>query len=137
RDWSSDVCSSDLGPRRVPGCGWCPAMATSEPEFVVDFPTLWVVPEWIEAHCIIPDGPRKGDPFELYQWQLWCTANHYRVKSDARVGQLSTAFHYRRSQVVAPQKTGKGPWSATIISAEALGPVLFAGWAAGGELYRC
>jgi len=112
-------------------------MATSEPEFVVDFPTLWVVPEWIEAHCIIPDGPRKGDPFELYQWQLWCTANHYRVRPEAEVGQLATAFHYRRSQVVAPQKTGKGPWSASIVVAEALGPVLFAGWARGGETYRC
>lgn len=112
-------------------------MATSEPEFVVDFPTLWVVPEWIEAHCIIPDGPRKGDPFELYRWQLWCTANHYRVRPEAEVGQLATGFHYRRSQVVAPQKTGKGPWSASIVVAEALGPVLFAGWAAGGELYRC
>lgn len=113
-------------------------MATKrEPEFVVSWPTLWIVPDWIEQHCIIPDGWRKGEPFVMYDWQLWCTVNHYRVRPDAQVGQLSTAFHYRRSQVVAPQKTGKGPWSATIVSAEALGPVLFAGWAAGGESYRC
>lgn len=106
-------------------------------EFTVDFPTLWVVPAWIERHCTIPDGDCKGDPFELYTWQLWATVNHYRVKPTAKVGQKATAFHYRRSQVIAPQKTGKGPWSATIISAEGLGPTRFDGWAASGERYRC
>lgn len=107
------------------------------PEFVVDFPTLWIVPDWIEHHCPVPDGFRAGEDMELYPWQLWCTANHYRVRPGARVGQLATAFHYRRSQVVAPQKTGKGPWSATIVLAEAAGPVVFNGWARGGERYRC
>ncbi|MFI6105833.1 hypothetical protein [Streptomyces sp. NPDC051310] len=105
--------------------------------FLVDFPTLWVVPDWIEEHCPIPDGFRAGERMELYPWQLWCTANHYRVRPEAAVGQLAPAFHYRRSQVVAPQKTGKGPWSATIVLAEAVGPVVFAGWARGGERYRC
>ncbi|MFH8369187.1 hypothetical protein [Streptomyces sp. NPDC018031] len=106
-------------------------------EFLVDFPTLWVVPDWIEEHCPIPDSFRAGERMELYPWQLWCTANHYRVRPEATVGQLAPAFHYRRSQVVAPQKTGKGPWSATIVLAEAVGPVVFAGWARGGERYRC
>lgn len=110
---------------------------TGTDDFVVDFPTLWVVPDWIEAHCPIPDGFHLGEELELYPWQLWSTVNHYRVKPNAQPGQLATAFHYRRSQVVAPQKTGKGPWSATIICAEAVGPVVFAGWARGGELYRC
>jgi hypothetical protein len=108
-----------------------------DPGFLVDFPTLWVVPDWIEEHCPIPDGFRAGERMELYPWQLWCTANHYRVRPEATVGQLAPAFHYRRSQVVAPQKTGKGPWSATIVLAEAVGPVVFAGWARGGERYRC
>jgi hypothetical protein len=107
------------------------------PDFVVDFPALWVVPAWIERHCTIPDGDAKGEPFRLYDWQLWCTINHYRVRPRAKVGQKAPAFTYRRSQVVAPQKTGKGPWSATIISAEAVGPVVFAGWAAPGDVYRC
>ncbi|MFD9905622.1 hypothetical protein [Streptomyces sp. NPDC059063] len=105
--------------------------------FVVDFPTLWIVPDWIEAHCPVPDGFRAGEPLELYPWQLWCTVNHYRVKPEATRGQLAPAFHYRRSQVVAPQKTGKGPWSATLVLAEAAGPVVFNGWARGGERYRC
>lgn len=110
-------------------------MGTSS--FTVDFPTLWIVADWIEAHCPIPDGFHAGEPLELYEWQLWSTVNHYRVRPDAEVGQLATAFHYRRSQVVAPQKTGKGPWSATITAAEAVGPVVFGGWAEGGEVYRC
>jgi hypothetical protein len=112
------------------------------PEFVVDFPTLWVVPYWIEAHCPVPDGHHQGEDLELYPWQLWCTVNHYRVKPSAVLmpggrPRGATAFQHRRSQVVAPQKTGKGPWSATIVLAEAAGPVLFAGWARGGERFRC
>ena len=116
-------------------------------DYVVDFPTLWVVPDWIEQHCIIPDGPHKGDPFEMYDWQLWSTVNHYRVKRTAQPAWSSkangervspaSAFHNRRSQIVAPQKTGKGPWSAAGISAEAVGPTTFSGWATGGEAYDC
>jgi hypothetical protein len=113
------------------------AAANATDGFVVDFPTLWVVPDWIEAHCPVPDGDRRGEDLELYPWQLWCTVNHYRIKPGARPGQLASAFFYRRSQVVAPQKTGKGPWSATIVLAEAAGPTVFCGWASGGEKYRC
>jgi hypothetical protein len=106
-------------------------------EFVVDFPTLWVVADWMEEHCPVPDGFRRGERMEMYPWQLWCTVNHYRVKPTARVGQLAPAFHHRRSQIVAPQKTGKGPWSAALVLAEAAGPVVFDGWARGGERYEC
>jgi hypothetical protein len=106
-------------------------------EFLVTFPVLWVAIDWAEAHCVIPDGFRQGEAFELYPWQLWCTANHYRVKPSARRGQLATAFHNRRSQIVGPQKLGKGPWAALLIAMEAAGPVVFAGWAEGGELYQC
>ena len=106
-------------------------------EFIVDFPTMWVVPDWMEAHLPVPGGFRAGEPMELYPWQLWCTVNHYRVKPQATFGQRSAAFHYRRSQVVAPQKTGKGPWSAAVTLAEMVGPAVFAGWAKGGEVYRC
>ncbi len=113
-------------------------MAATPEDWVVDFPTLgFLVADWVEAHCIIPDGFRKGEPFRPYTWQLWATVNHYRVKPTATLGQLAPAFYNRRSQVVAPQKTGKGPWSATIVAAEALGPVLFAGWASGGEVFDC
>jgi hypothetical protein len=117
-------------------------MATETDEFVVDFPTLgYLGADWISQHCIVPDGFKKGQSFEMSDWQLWCTVNHYRVKVDAvwdpDAPVVSTNFFYRRSQVVAPQKTGKGPWAAAIIALEGLGPTVFVGFAAGGEFYEC
>jgi hypothetical protein len=112
-------------------------MATGPDEYVVDFPTLWVAIDWTEAHCVVPDRDRKGRPFVHYVWQLWCAVNWYRIKPSAKLGQLATAFFYRRMQIVAPQKTGKGPLSAAFIKAQALGPVVFDGWAEGGEIYYC
>ena len=118
-------------------------MARTADRYVVDFPTLYIVPAWIQRHCIVSDGFLKGRPFKMYDWQLWCTLNHYRVKPDAEALDANgyptrgAAFFYRRSQVVGPQKTGKGPWSATIVCAEAVGPVLFAGWAQEGDIYDC
>jgi hypothetical protein len=106
-------------------------------QFVVDFPTLWIACDWVERHCVVPDGFRKAEPFVMYDWQLWCTVNHYRIKPTAVRGQLAPAFHFRRSQVVAPQKIGKGPWTAAICALEAVGPCVFDGWAAGGETYDC
>lgn len=107
-------------------------------EYVVDFPTLgFLVADWKEAHCTIPDGFRMGEPFVETDWQLWATVNHYRVKPTATVGQLAPAFHFRRSQIILPQKAGKGPWSASDALAQAVGPVVFDGWAAGGEVYDC
>ncbi|HWU21543.1 MAG TPA: hypothetical protein VN088_08460 [Nocardioides sp.] len=64
-------------------------------------------------------------------------AAHYLVRGAAKVGDLGTAFVYRRSQVVAPQKAGKSPLEAAQVCLESVGPALFAGWAAGGELYDC
>jgi hypothetical protein len=113
----------------------------TEPEFVIDFPTLWVSLDWVEAHCVIPDGFRKGSPFKLLGWQGWCFANFYRVKPDAlwvpNNPVLAPAFFYRRSQVVLPQKAGKGPYTAAHVCLEGVGPALFAGWAQGGETYDC
>lgn len=111
-------------------------------DWVVDFPSLgFLCADWVEAHCIVPDGFSLGQPFVMDGWQLWCVVNHYRVRrgiefNAARPAQ-ATAFHYRRSQVVGPQKTGKGPWSAAVTTFEAVGPCLFAGWARGGEVFRC
>jgi hypothetical protein len=119
------------------------------PDYTVDFPTLWVVPAWIEQHCIIPDGFRKGRPFTMYDWQLWVTVNHYRIRTGAAQNPdflagdpdalpvLTAAFHFRRTQVIAPQKTGKGPWSAAIVCAEAVGPVLFYDWAKVNDIFSC
>ena len=113
----------------------------SESVGVVDFPTLGdLIDGWIEHHCFVPGGVLRGKPFHQYDWQFWCTANHYRVREDAKwagVPILNQAFTYRRSQVVAPQKTGKGPWTACLAAVEAVGPSTFGGWATAGERYLC
>jgi hypothetical protein len=66
---------------------------------------------------------------------------HYRIREEAEWKPdeplLAQAFVYRRSQIMAPQKTGKGPWAAGITAAEAVGPVVFGGWAEAGDGYAC
>jgi hypothetical protein len=108
---------------------------------IVDFRALFVALDWIEAHCVIPDKFRKGDPFELLGWQAWCLVNFYRVKPTVKWNPydpvLAPAFHYRRAQIVLPQKAGKGPYTAAHVCLEGVGPALFAGWARGGEVYDC
>jgi hypothetical protein len=106
------------------------------------FPSLgFLVADWIEAHCVIPDGFRAGRPFVLYDEQLTFIVNHYRLKPTVQWNPVSPvlapAFVYRRSQLVRPQKWGKAPLTAAQICAEGVGPVLFADWAAGGEVYDC
>ena len=39
--------------------------------------------------------------------------------------------------MVGPQKFGKGPFAGALVAAQARGPVLFDGWAEGGEVYDC
>ncbi|MGW4986324.1 hypothetical protein ACWEQ3_01555 [Streptomyces mirabilis] len=92
---------------------------------------------WIESHAVIPDGFRQGERFEFLPWQLKVASNFYRVRADATLGQKSTAFVYRRAQVIMSQKSGKGPFAAAVVLAEAAGPTVFAGFAQGGEQYRC
>lgn len=109
---------------------------------VVDFPTLGhLLDGWYEAHAKVPAGFARGEDFKQADWQFWCTANHYQVRPDAewipKRPLLNQAFVFRRSQIVGPQKSGKGPWSAAITAGEAVGPTVFAGWAKRGERYEC
>lgn len=98
---------------------------------------MWVVPAWVEAHCVIPDQDKRGEPFLLGEAQATFMLNHYDVKASAAPGMKGDAFRFRRSQLVRSQKWGKSPLVAAFVCVEAVGPVLFDGWAAGGELYRC
>jgi hypothetical protein len=110
-------------------------------QFVVEWPTMFITVDWVEAHCVIPDQFSAGEPYLLADWQEWFFLNHYRVKPTARLTRSpavgAPAFWYRRSQVVMPQKAGKGPMTAAQCCLEAVGPSMFAGWAEGGEVYRC
>lgn len=114
----------------------------ASPEFAIDFPTLGDLADgWIEQHCRVPAGFARKKPFKMADWQFWCTANHYRVRPDAEWiperPLLNQAFHYRRSLIVAPQKTGKGPSSAATVAFEAVGGSVFGGWARRGDRYEC
>ena len=105
-------------------------------------PTLgFLSADWIEAHLVIPDGFDMGKPFVVDGWQLYCTVKHYLVRPKLiyvpERPPRNQAFVFRRSQVVGPQKTGKGPWSASITLFEAVGPCQFAGWAIEGDAYFC
>lgn len=104
------------------------------PAYRGEFPSLgWLVGEWIEANCVVPDGELAGQPFlltrEMWEFLVW----HYRLKLSATPERWKSAWAYRRSQLVRPQKWGKGPFAAAMICAEAVGPVLFAGWDSDGE----
>lgn len=134
-------------------------------EFLVTFPTLGDLADaWITQHCRVPKGFARGKPMKFADWQFWCMANRYRIREDAVfvdpavVGELleaiaagesdteitsddvpllNQAFYYRQTLIVAPQKTGKGPWSAASVAFEACGPSVFGGWAGDGDVYRC
>lgn len=103
--------------------------------------TMFVAPEWIEAHCIVPDGFRKGREFRLYEYQLRYLAAFYLVKGDVEFDPgnpvLAPAFVYRRGLLVGPQKLGKGPHTAAHVCLEGVGPALFAGWAGKDDGYAC
>jgi len=99
-----------------------------------EVPTLgYDVADWIEDFCVIPDGEHGGEPFILTDEQRTFLAHHYRLRETAQVGDLAKAFTYRRSILVRPQKWGKGPLTAAIICAEAVGPTIFDGWDSDGQ----
>ena len=44
-----------------------------------EFPTLgYLVAEWIEADCVIPDGERTGEPYVLTDEMLRFLLHYYR-----------------------------------------------------------
>ncbi|MDP8928663.1 MAG: hypothetical protein M3O70_08845 [Actinomycetota bacterium] len=102
---------------------------------------MTVVPSWIEAHCVVPDGFRKGAPFRLYDYQLRYFANFYLVRRDVQFDPdapvLGPAFVYRRGLLVGPQKLGKGPHTGAHVCVEGVGPALFAGWAGPDDGWVC
>lgn len=108
------------------------------PQEAGEFPTLgWLIGEWIEEHCIIPDGPRRGESYEL-TGEMWQHLLHvYRLDPRAKVHPkyprpVDGLRHYG-SQLRRSQKWGKDPFVATKAIAHSLGPVQWDGWDAAGE----
>lgn len=104
-----------------------------------EFPTLgFLVCEYIEAKCVVPDRDQMGDPFVPTDEQYRFALNHYRINPNARFDRQlrrwrGAFFHERGSQLTRPQKWGKGPWAGALVCAEADGPALFDGWDAKGQ----
>jgi len=102
---------------------------------------MYVALDWIERHCVVPDGFRKGEPFRMYRWQLTYLAHFYLVRGVVRWLPdrpiLSPAFVYRRGLLVGPQKLGKSTHTAAHTCLEGVGPALFAGWADSDDGYVC
>ena len=54
------------------------------PDYDGDFPSLgWQVVDWIEAHCVIPDGDHKGAPYILTDEMVEFLVHHYRIRETA------------------------------------------------------
>jgi len=98
------------------------------------FPTLgYDVGEWIEAHCVIPDGYRQGQPYRLTD-EMWRFLLHfYRLDPEAEPWPGPVALQHTGGQLRRSQKWGKDPFAAAICWAEALGPTRFDGWTAQGD----
>lgn len=101
-------------------------------------PTLSnLIGQWIERHCVVGDSDRQGQPYRLTE-EMWAFLDaHYGVRPSATPERPASAWLYRRSQLIRPQKWGKGPFSAAIICVEAVGPAVFDGFARRGDAYRC
>jgi hypothetical protein len=99
-----------------------------------EFPTLgYLVGEWIEAHCVIPDGYRKGQPYRLTDEMWQFLLRWYRLYEHAAPWPAPDALAYSGAQFRRSQKYGKDPLGAADILAEAFGPTRFDGWDANGE----
>ncbi|MBP2370233.1 hypothetical protein [Pseudonocardia parietis] len=103
-----------------------------------EFPTLgWQVIEWIEDSIIIPDGPRRGEPYILTNEQARHLLHVYRLhpkgKPHPKYPKPVDGLVYYGAQLRRPQKHGKDPLAAARCAAHALGPVQFDGWDADGE----
>ncbi len=99
------------------------------PEYPGEFPSLgYQVADFIESQVVVPDRDAAGSPFVLTDPQLRFLLWYYRVDPERY------RFTYGRGgTLVAPQKWGKGPFSAAMAIAEAEGPVRPDGWDAKGE----
>jgi hypothetical protein len=93
-----------------------------------EYPTLgYSVGEWVEAHVVVPDGYRRGEPFLLTDEMWRFFLRFYMI--DPHEGRL----HFYGGQLRRSQKWGKDPVGAALILAEGLGPARFDGWDAAGE----
>jgi hypothetical protein len=99
-----------------------------------EFPTLgYDVGEWIEEHCVVPDGYLRGQPLKLTDEMWRFLLGFYRLYPYAAPWPAPDALTYLGAQLRRSQKWGKDPFGSAIILAEALGPTRFDGWNKAGD----
>lgn len=104
------------------------------PEVPGEFPTLgYVAADWMEDNLVVPDGPKIGEPFRLYDEQLNHVLWKYRLDPEAVEEDGNDAFQFGGSMLVRGQKWGKDPLLAALSLFHAFGPCDFAGFDANGD----
>lgn len=104
------------------------------PEVKGEFPTLGhLAAEWIEDTLRFTDGPKEGQPVQLYDEQYAHLLHRYRLDPEAPSDSGNDAFVRSGSMLVRGQKWGKDPLIAMIDLFHAFGPCDFAGYDADGE----
>ena len=83
---------------------------------------------WMVRHLPSPRDERR--PFEPAEWQMRRVKRWYELDSTGK--RCWTEVHD-----TDPKGKGKSPLAAATAIAEFRGPVHFAGWATGGEVYAC
>lgn len=138
------VCQDPVADGACGGAEWSASGATRDERgrcaTCNAFPTLGrLVAWWIERHCVVPDRAAIGSSFRLSEAQELHLLRQFRLWPDAvyDMDRPAAPFFYVGTLIVRGQKWGKGPFSAARVCAQAEGPVLFAGWAEGGEQWRC
>lgn len=100
---------------------------TWKPSYRGEIPTLgWLVLDWISDNLAAPDRDAY-EPFILTNEQAQFVLYFYEL--DPITGKRKI----RRGVISRPRGWGKSPLLAAIACAEALGPVVPAGWDAGGQ----
>src|SRR5690606_18603498 len=108
RDWSSDVCSSDLD--------------TVPPE---NRTLGWPILEWVTEYVLQPDGPQAGEPFTFTDEQVRILLRWFALDEGGR-------FRYRSGTIRRLKGWGKDPFLAVLSLVEFVGPSRFGGWNAAG-----
>lgn len=104
------------------------------PEEPGEYPTMghiWA--EWIEDNLVLPDGPKLGQPFSVYDEQYRHLLKRGQLNPDATEDDGNDAYIHTGSLLVRGQKWGKDPLLAAVDLLHAFGPCDFAGWDANGE----
>lgn len=93
-------------------------------------PTLgYLVRWWLRAHLPSPRDERR--PLDLTGWQAHRILRWYELEP------VTGKRCHNRCHDEDPKGKGKSPAGAMVDVVEFRGPVVFAGWARGGEVYDC